>query len=152
MLSVYWTSYSRLCHAILPASLGRHPHRHIISSHRRIPGCPSGFPRRVCPSFNLHPCHTRYIASWLVDSYALKPAWSSSGHSIFQLTAAYKADKFPQKVNLGVGAYRDNDGKPWVLPVVKKVRSLPQVNARSASSGLSGAFPARQRRKQKQAG
>jgi len=40
--------------------------------------------------------------------------------SIFQLTAAYKADTFPQKVNLGVGAYRDDNGKPWVLPVVKK--------------------------------
>ncbi|VDB82720.1 unnamed protein product [Peniophora sp. CBMAI 1063] len=40
--------------------------------------------------------------------------------SIFQLTAAYKADTFPQKINLGVGAYRDDDGKPWVLPVVKK--------------------------------
>lgn len=40
--------------------------------------------------------------------------------SIFKLTAAYKADTFPQKVNLGVGAYRDNDNKPWVLPVVKK--------------------------------
>lgn len=42
--------------------------------------------------------------------------------SIFQLTAAYKADTFEKKVNLGVGAYRDNDGKPWVLPSVKKVR------------------------------
>jgi aspartate aminotransferase, cytoplasmic len=41
--------------------------------------------------------------------------------SIFKLTAAYKADTFPQKVNLGVGAYRDDDSKPWVLPVVKKV-------------------------------
>jgi hypothetical protein len=41
--------------------------------------------------------------------------------SIFQLTAAYAADKFPKKVNLGVGAYRDDDGKPWVLPVVAKV-------------------------------
>ena len=40
--------------------------------------------------------------------------------SIFKLTAAYKADTFPQKVNLGVGAYRDDDSKPWVLPVVKK--------------------------------
>jgi len=44
--------------------------------------------------------------------------------SIFQLTAAYKADTFKDKVNLGVGAYRDNDNKPWVLPVVKKVRFL----------------------------
>lgn len=42
-------------------------------------------------------------------------------HSIFQLTAAYKADTFPDKVNVGVGAYRDDDNKPWVLPVVRKV-------------------------------
>ncbi|TEB31270.1 aspartate aminotransferase [Coprinellus micaceus] len=40
--------------------------------------------------------------------------------SIFKLTAAYKVDPFPKKVNLGVGAYRDDDNKPWVLPVVKK--------------------------------
>ncbi|EIW85039.1 aspartate aminotransferase [Coniophora puteana RWD-64-598 SS2] len=44
--------------------------------------------------------------------------------SIFKLTAAYKADTFPQKVNLGVGAYRDNDNKPWVLPVVKKATQI----------------------------
>lgn len=44
--------------------------------------------------------------------------------SIFQLTASYKADKNPDKINLGVGAYRDDDGKPWVLPVVKQVCSL----------------------------
>lgn len=48
---------------------------------------------------------------------------SPSNHrsSIFKLTAAYKVDPFPKKVNLGVGAYRDDDNKPWVLPVVKKV-------------------------------
>lgn len=40
---------------------------------------------------------------------------------IFALTAAYKADSHPNKVNLGVGAYRTEEGKPWVLPVVKKV-------------------------------
>ncbi|KAG0145402.1 hypothetical protein CROQUDRAFT_658713 [Cronartium quercuum f. sp. fusiforme G11] len=42
--------------------------------------------------------------------------------AIFQLTAAYKADTFEKKVNLGVGAYRNDSGKPWVLPVVKKVK------------------------------
>lgn len=41
---------------------------------------------------------------------------------IFELTASYKADKDPNKINLGVGAYRDNQGNPWTLPVVKKVR------------------------------
>lgn len=58
-------------------------------------------------------------------------------YSIFELTAAYKADKFPKKVNLGVGAYRDNDGKPWVLPVVKKVCSF-LIPVSLPSSGLSG--------------
>jgi hypothetical protein len=60
-------------------------------------------------------------------------------NSIFQLTAAYKADKFPQKVNLGVGAYRDNEGKPWVLPVVKKVRS--GILLRPCLRSLPGHFP-----------
>jgi aspartate/tyrosine/aromatic aminotransferase len=44
--------------------------------------------------------------------------------SIFKLTAAYQADPYPNKVNLGVGAYRDDDNKPWVLPVVKKVGDI----------------------------
>ena len=37
---------------------------------------------------------------------------------IFGITNAYNADTHPNKLNLGVGAYRDTDGKPWVLPVV----------------------------------
>jgi aspartate/tyrosine/aromatic aminotransferase len=41
---------------------------------------------------------------------------------IFHLSASYAADPaVEQKINLGVGAYRDDSGKPWVLPVVKKV-------------------------------
>ncbi|TCD60529.1 Aspartate aminotransferase, cytoplasmic [Steccherinum ochraceum] len=53
---------------------------------------------------------------------ALRPL-PQIGH-IFQLTASYKADPFPQKINLGVGAYRDDDNKPWVLPVVKKATNI----------------------------
>ena len=40
-------------------------------------------------------------------------------------SAGFKADPFPSKVNFGVGAYRDNDGKPYVLPVVRKVSLAP---------------------------
>ncbi|KAJ3826253.1 aspartate aminotransferase [Lentinula raphanica] len=44
--------------------------------------------------------------------------------SIFKLTAAYKADTYDKKVNLGVGAYRDDNDKPWVLPVVRKAEEI----------------------------
>lgn len=43
---------------------------------------------------------------------------------IFGLSSAYKADTSADKVNVGVGAYRTDEGKPWVLPVVKKVQSI----------------------------
>ena len=37
------------------------------------------------------------------------------------VSEAFKADTDPRKINLGVGAYRDDKGKPYVLPSVKKV-------------------------------
>ena len=40
---------------------------------------------------------------------------------LFGLMAAYRKDTFDKKVDLGIGAYRDDNAKPWVLPVVKKV-------------------------------
>jgi len=40
---------------------------------------------------------------------------------VFQLTAQCREDPAPNKINLGVGAYRDNQGNPWVLPVVRSV-------------------------------
>jgi aspartate aminotransferase len=43
---------------------------------------------------------------------------------LFGLMAAYKRDTDPNKVDVGVGAYRDDNAKPWVLPVVKKVSLL----------------------------
>jgi aspartate/tyrosine/aromatic aminotransferase len=42
---------------------------------------------------------------------------------ILSLTTNFKNDKDPRKVNLGVGAYRDNNGKPYVFPIVKKVEN-----------------------------
>ena len=45
---------------------------------------------------------------------------------MFGLMAAYKKDTDSKKVDLGIGAYRDNDAKPWRLPVVKKVRLSEQ--------------------------
>ncbi|KIN00251.1 hypothetical protein OIDMADRAFT_164535 [Oidiodendron maius Zn] len=51
---------------------------------------------------------------------------------LFGLMAAYRADPFDKKVDLGIGAYRDDNAKPWVLPVVKKadeiLRNDPALN------------------------
>lgn len=53
---------------------------------------------------------------------------------ILSLTTAYHEDPKPQeyKINLGVGAYRDGEGKPWVLESVRKAERLvlenPQTN------------------------
>ncbi|KAF8203604.1 glutamic oxaloacetic transaminase AAT1 [Pholiota molesta] len=47
--------------------------------------------------------------------------------AILGITEAFKADKDPRKINLGVGAYRDENGKPYILPSVKKAEGL--VNA-----------------------
>lgn len=40
---------------------------------------------------------------------------------VFELVRQFNEDPHPNKVNLGVGAYRDDNGKPWVLPVVRTV-------------------------------
>ncbi|OJD19039.1 hypothetical protein AJ78_00990 [Emergomyces pasteurianus Ep9510] len=51
---------------------------------------------------------------------------------LFGLMRAYKQDTSDKKVDLGIGAYRDNNAKPWVLPVVRKadeiLRNDPNVN------------------------
>jgi len=43
----------------------------------------------------------------------------AQGIEVFALTASFNKDSHPNKVNLGVGAYRTDEGKPWVLPVVR---------------------------------
>lgn len=48
--------------------------------------------------------------------------------AIFNLTNQYKADKDPKKINIGVGAFRTDELKPYVLPVVKKVSERPPLS------------------------
>ncbi|PPJ60774.1 hypothetical protein CBER1_02341 [Cercospora berteroae] len=51
---------------------------------------------------------------------------------LFGLMAAYRKDTDSKKIDLGIGAYRDNNAKPWVLPVVKQadelLRNDPDLN------------------------
>lgn len=39
---------------------------------------------------------------------------------ILKMAYRYAEDTNDKKVNLGVGAYRDEEGKPYVFPVIKK--------------------------------
>lgn len=41
---------------------------------------------------------------------------------ILGVSEAFKASKDPNKLNLGVGAYRTEELQPYVLEVVKEVR------------------------------
>lgn len=43
---------------------------------------------------------------------------------LFGLMAEYRKDPSDKKVDLGIGAYRDDNAKPWILPVVTKVLIL----------------------------
>jgi len=40
--------------------------------------------------------------------------------AILGVTEAFKKDTNPKKINLGVGAYRDDNGKPFILPTVQQ--------------------------------
>lgn len=44
--------------------------------------------------------------------------------AILGVTEAYKKDTNPKKINLGVGAYRDDNGKPFLLPSVKQAEKI----------------------------
>ena len=44
---------------------------------------------------------------------------------LFGLAQDFKRDPSDKKIDLVIGAYRDENAKPWILPSVKKVNSLP---------------------------
>ncbi|KAL1580016.1 aspartate aminotransferase, cytoplasmic [Candida albicans P76067] len=62
---------------------------------------------------------------------------------LFGLKARYNADSRTNKVDLGIGAYRDNNGKPWILPAVRqaeqKLINSPDYNHEYLS--ISGYAP-----------
>ncbi|PLB39420.1 aspartate aminotransferase [Aspergillus candidus] len=65
-----------------------------------------------------------------VFSAAVVP--SAPEDPLFGLAQAFRQDPSDKKVDLVIGAYRDDHAKPWVLPVVKKadnlVRNDPALN------------------------
>ncbi|KAK6435799.1 aspartate transaminase aat1 [Oleoguttula sp. CCFEE 5521] len=59
--------------------------------------------------------------------------------AILGITEAFKKDSHPQKINLGVGAYRDDKGKPYVLPSVRTAeQKIVQENMDKEYAGITG--------------
>ncbi|CAD7955221.1 unnamed protein product [Amoebophrya sp. A25] len=69
---------------------------------------------------------------WLQQARAASSAAAKSSGSLFDhvamappdpilnTAAMFKGDTDTRKVNLGIGAYRTEEGDPWILPVVKR--------------------------------
>lgn len=58
---------------------------------------------------------------------------------IIGLNEQYLADDFPSKVIVGVGAYRDDKGKPYVLPCVREAeRRIYEKNLDCEYSPIAG--------------
>lgn len=72
------------------------------------------------------------MAPSLPSVFTVETVPQAAEDPLFGLMAAYKKDTYEKKVDLGIGAYRDDDAKPWVLPVVKRaddlLRSDPNLN------------------------
>ncbi|KAI5743940.1 hypothetical protein M8J77_024063 [Diaphorina citri] len=61
---------------------------------------------------------SRHSSSWFADVPMGPP------DAILGVTEAFKKDTNVNKINLGVGAYRDDQGKPYVLPSVKQADEI----------------------------
>lgn len=70
-------------------------------------------------------------------------AWShltpAPADPILGLNEAFKNEKNPKKVLLGMGAYRDDKGKPFILPCVRLAEEkLLKDNADHEYAGIQG--------------
>ncbi|KAI9789314.1 MAG: aspartate transaminase aat1 [Peltula sp. TS41687] len=61
-----------------------------------------------------------FLSARAASTWAKVPQGPPDVSAILGITEAFKADKFEKKINLGVGAYRDDHGKPYVLPSVRQ--------------------------------
>merc|ERR1712038_2098558 len=72
-----------------------------------------------------------------------KACWSNvemgPPDAILGVTEAFKRDTNPNKMNLGVGAYRDDNGKPCILPSVLKAEEAIMTDGMDKEyAGITG--------------
>lgn len=89
------------------------------------------------PKSYLRLCFYRFLKAWNTEKLGDRQlkVMSTSTHGpftmanvpeapedpLYRLMREYRQDTNEKKIDLGIGAYRDEHGKPWVLPVVRKV-------------------------------
>lgn len=97
---------------------------HLVKLHVRIIVSPNKHrfsifePRKSGPLSMIHSSFNNYYnfcSSWWSNVEMGPP------DAILGISEAFKRDTDPNKMNLGVGAYRDDAGKPYVLPSVRQV-------------------------------
>ncbi|CDO52367.1 hypothetical protein DV113_000779 [Geotrichum candidum] len=79
----------------------------------------------------------------LAFSVANKSTWANVPQgppdAILGITEAFKKDPFEKKINLGVGAYRDDAGLPFVLPSVLDAEArVAKKNLNKEYAGITG--------------
>jgi len=73
----------------------------------------------AAPAMLRTPATARVSDVQMADSF-FKDVAVAPPDPILSLATLYKEDSAPNKVNLGIGAYRDETGVPWVLPSVRE--------------------------------
>lgn len=75
-----------------------------------------------------HPANSSPLSNRFSFEHSLSSWWTAvqmgPPDAILGVTEAFKKDSNPKKINLGVGAYRDDNGKPYVLPSVHKAEEI----------------------------
>ncbi|CAM1509277.1 Fc.00g030160.m01.CDS01 [Cosmosporella sp. VM-42] len=81
-------------------------------------------------------------ARYNVAAFRAASSWANVAQgppAILGITEAFKADKFAKKINLGVGAYRDDAGKPYVLPSVREAeKKVVDSKLNKEYAGITG--------------
>ncbi|KAF2141258.1 uncharacterized protein K452DRAFT_287964 [Aplosporella prunicola CBS 121167] len=85
----------------------------------------------------------RHVARPQITAVRAASAWAKVAQgppdAILGITEAFKADSHPEKINLGVGAYRDDQGKPYVLPSVRAAeKKVVESNLDKEYAGITG--------------
>ncbi|TVY32539.1 Aspartate aminotransferase, mitochondrial [Lachnellula subtilissima] len=79
------------------------------------------------------------VALRAASTWANVPQGPPKQDAILGITEAFKADSFKEKINLGVGAYRDDQGKPYVLPSVRTAEDkVVSAHLNKEYAGITG--------------